>query len=117
MSETLMKGTLRLLVFADGVGACGQMFLLAWTGQPEGASAEIGSDLMMGSVELGDEDMDPLPSTPDAPGLWLLAWDYEMRPCEEQWGDDEIQITAKYASECQWTRPSMNDLSEMGALG
>lgn len=119
-AETVATGTLRVLILVHGDMRAPYARFLAWDGMPVTASVgedDVGSELENSSIDFGDEAVAPPPSMPAEPGMWLLRWDWRMVPCEEQWDEGEVEMTARYASECRWTRPSTNDLSEMGMLG
>lgn len=108
-----MSGTLRVLIYAPTAGDefCAPTFL-GWSGAPPDASAD--RDFI--DTDLGDYDCDPLPSTPDSPGLWLLTWDYQIVRHPQADADDVNLTTAKYAPTCSWTRPTLDDLVALGAL-
>jgi hypothetical protein len=106
-----MPGTLQLLAFAKPEArthVLDEALFLAWDGQPIDAS----SAPLLEEVDLGDYECAPLPAQPDGPGLWLLRWAYEVVPHPEARG----LTTAKYARTCTWTRPTIEDLTALGAL-
>jgi hypothetical protein len=103
-------GTLKLLICVRKGDVSEDVPYLAFMGQPDGFRA---SCYTINDLELGDEDMDPLPEEiPKALGLWVLSWGYTMVPGEWSGGD----LTAKYADHCTWTRPTVLDLEAFGML-
>ncbi|HYW33006.1 MAG TPA: hypothetical protein VE869_16010 [Gemmatimonas sp.] len=80
---------------------------LAWKDFPP--SACWGQSLVS-NIDFGDWECAALPTVPDAPGLWLLRWAWET--CKDE---DEFD-SARYASTCEWTRPTTDDLIAIGAL-
>lgn len=103
--SALRTGTLELLVFMPMDGeTLDYAFALSWLDYPP--SASWGAPYVY-DLNLGDSEAKGLPSLPDAPGLWLLRWDWRETRDEDEWED------CFYADVCTWSRPTMDDIERL----
>ena len=119
MSDTATEvekksGVLRMLTYAEHNGRLGTLAFLGWQDAPPDATHGcIGGDVMDGDTDLGDYECIALPTMPTSNGLWLLTWPWR----EVRYPDDPSAFTAAYnAKKLRWTRPTVDELTAMGAL-
>lgn len=102
-------GTLELLVHAHQDGAAFEFVVLLVKGAPPGCEVRVQERLLEDVPEMGDWECKPLASMPDAAGLWVLVWPWQMIEHPE---DPEYSETVKYAVS-RWRRPTLEDLAPL----
>jgi hypothetical protein len=90
--------------------------LLAFEGEPEGASFSLGDDLTYGEGDFGDYDKPAeFNETQNVTtGLWIVEWDWHMAKVNSGHAADDYE--AAVYSKDRWSRPAMSDLESFGML-